>query len=258
MKNSNLWRGAVVGLIALMAIGASACGRRARAIANGGNARQIASLVQQAARDTGCQPGQLSPGQIGPDVYTVTGCTQPVEYLLQCGRRRHCAWVRVATLNEAAAPYLQCQPQMIQQQPTQAPNVRYATGCGQQAAFTIQCDGRGCGWMMSGPPQGMAPQVAVQPQQPQGPVVVQPGAPVVAQGEVAAVQSQLQTQREAIMSCVDVGSFNLTVRWTAQGVVQIALPPELAGTAAEGCIQAAIGTLRVVTQHAGQAVIPLR
>ncbi len=258
MNSSYRWRWAVVALIALTAVGTMGCGRRARRIQNALHARYQQNLVRLAARDTGCPPQALSSGQIAQDVYTVTGCSQPVEYLLACGRRgRRCRWIRIAPLNEAAAAALQCQPQMVQQQPTQMPNTRYAVGCGRQAAFSMQCAGRSCGWAMSGPPQGVAPTVAVQPQGQPAPPQAYVAAPA-AQGGAAAVQSQLMTQREAILSCVDVGSINVTVRWTAQGAVQIALPPELVGTAAAGCIQAAVGTLRIVTQQAGEITIPVQ
>lgn len=156
---------------------------------------------------------------------------------------------------------LQCQPQMIQQQPTQMPSTRYAIGCGQQAAFTLRCVvGRSCAWAMVGPPQGAAPVVAVQPQTQVVPPPPQVSVTAVppAQGEAAAVQSQLRAQREAILSCANLGTINLTVRWTAEGAVQVALPPELVGTAADGCIQAAVGTIRIVTQRAGQITISIR
>ncbi len=261
MIESNLaWRGAVVALVALMAAGAFGC-RRHVVVQDGRAARYQQHLIRYAARDTGCQAGQLTPMQIGqqPGVYTVTGCSFPVEYWLQCGRRgRHCRWRRIPTLNEQAAATLACQPQMIQQQFTQAPNVRVAAGCGRQATFQIACNGEACGWAMAGPIGGAA--AATPPPGYGGATVVQPttqpaaGPPV----DTTAVQAQLQQHREAILSCIDGPGVNLTVRWTAQGVVQIALPPELAGSAAEGCIQAALGTLRIAASQAGQITVPVQ
>lgn len=158
-KNNLAWRGAVVAIVALMAAGAFGCHRRA-VVQDGRAERYQRHLMRYAARDTGCNEAQLVPSQIGqqPGVYTVTGCSFPVEYWLECGRGgRHCRWRRIPTLNEQAATSLGCQPQLIQQQLTQAPNVRIAAGCGQQASFQMLCNGAACGWAMTGPAQGAAP-----------------------------------------------------------------------------------------------------
>lgn len=254
---SNLaWRGAVVVLVAL--VGASAFGcRRHVVVEDGRGMRYQRNLIRYAVRDTDCPAAQLTPMQIGaqPDVYTVTGCTFPVEYWLQCGRGRHCRWQRVPTLNEQAAASLACQPQLIQQQLTQAPNVRIAAGCGRQATFQIACNGAACGWALASGIQGGA----AAPPPSYGGTAVQPTAqPAAAPPETAALQAQLSAHREAIMSCIDQPGVNLTIRWTAQGLVQIALPPELAGSAAEGCVQAALGTLRIAATQAGQVTIPVQ
>ncbi|MBX3272753.1 MAG: hypothetical protein KF729_21000 [Sandaracinaceae bacterium] len=249
------WRVAMIALAALTVTAALGCGRRHTVVVRdaGRGQRYQESLIRLAARDTGCHPGQLTPMQIGqePGVYTVTGCTVPMEYWLHCVRRgRNCQWRRIPTLNEQAAPLLGCAPQMIQQQFTQAPNVRLAAGCGRQGTFQMGCNGAACGWGMTGavggggaPPPGYGGGVAVEP--------------TAAQGgqETAALSAQLQQQREAILSCVDQPMVNLTLRWTAQGIVQVALPPEMAGSAAEGCIQAALGTLRVAASQPGQLSI---
>ncbi|MCB9595161.1 MAG: hypothetical protein H6719_20760 [Sandaracinaceae bacterium] len=256
------FRAALVALVALTAVGTYGCHRRV--VVNHAQAsRYQRNLLRYAQRDTGCQAGQLTPVQIGqqPDVFTVTGCTFPVEYWLSCGRRgRRCSWQRIPTLNEQAAAPLQCQPQMIQQQLTQNPNVRVAGGCGNQGTFQMACNGQACGWALAGPIAGQAVATAPPPPAYQGGagggVAVQPTAQPGQ--ETAAVQAQLQSQREAILSCIDGPGINLTVRWTAQGLVQIALPPEMAGSAAEGCIQAALGTLRVAATQAGQVTIPVQ
>lgn len=258
LQNS-FWRGALLALVVLGTLGASGCGRRARiaaARADSRFARYERNLMRLGARDTGCAPAQLQAQMVQsePGVYAVIGCSQPVDYWLRCGRRNRCQWERVPLLNETAAPSLQCAPQMIQQQPSQAPNVRYAAGCGQMQPFTITCNPGGCMWAAAGPPQPAgAPaqqQVAVQTQA-QAPPAQGPADP-------AALQSQVQAQREAILSCIDSGTLSLRLRWTADGQVILQLPAELQGTAAEGCIQAAVGALRVSAQQAGEVVVPLQ
>ncbi len=260
---SQAWRGAVLVLIALTAVGAIGC-RRGGRIQTGLSVRYQRNLLRLAARDTGCAVNQLAPMQIGagPDVFAVTGCSFPVEYWLQCGRRgRRCRWSRVPTLNEQAAPVLQCQPQMIQQQLTQAPNMRIAVGCGRQATFAMTCNGAACGWTMTGPAQAPAPgAIAAVPPPPGGAVGVAavPPPPGGATGDGTIVAGQLQAQREAILSCLDSPSVVLSIRWTTDGVIQVRLPPELAGSAAEGCVQAALSTIRVTAQQAGEITVPVQ
>ena len=257
---NSFWRGALLAFVVVGALGASGCGRRARiARIAAGQAdsrfqRYERNLMRLGARDTGCPEAQLQAQmvQAEPGVYAVIGCAQPFDYWLRCGRRNRCQWVRVPLLNESAAPSLQCAPQMIQQQPSQAPNVRYAAGCGRIQPFTVSCNPGGCMWAAAGPPQAAAPpqqqQVVVRPPTTQG----QPPA------DPAALQSQVQAQREAILSCIDSGTLSLHLRWTADGQVILQLPVELQGTAAEGCIQAAVGALRITAQQAGEVVVPLQ
>ena len=261
MPTKNLaWRGAMIALAALTVTAALGCGRRHTVVVrdSGRGQRYQESLIRLAARDTGCHPGQLTPMQIGqePGVYTVTGCSVPAEYWLHCVRRgRNCQWRRVPTLNEQAAPLLGCAPQMIQQQFTQAPNVRIAAGCGRQGTFQIGCNGAACGWGMTGAVGGGGG-AAPPPGYGRGAVAVEP---TTTQGgqEGAAIAAQLQQQREAILSCVDQPVVNLTLRWTAQGMVQVSLP-ELTGSPAEGCVQAALGSLRVAGSQGGQLSIVVR
>ena len=282
-KTSYVWRGAMVVLIGLMAVGTVGCRRRGPRTANGGlSVRYQRNLLRLAARATGCSEVQLTPMQIGagPDVYTVTGCQTPVEYWLRCGRRgRRCRWEQLPTLNQQAAAALQCQPQMIQQQLTQQPNTRVATGCGRQAMFGVACNGESCGWAMASNLQtaGGAGQIPPPPAQPLPPppatasvasppaaasvasppatASVAPAPAATATGAAGAVIGQLQAQREAILSCTEAPSIDLTIRWTAQGQLLVQLPQGQAGTPAEGCIQAALGTVQVPPQQAGEVTV---
>ncbi len=250
---TNAWKAWLIGVAAIAALGGTGC--RSRAVVNDARmARYRESMIRDAARDTGCSPGQLVPSQIAaqPAVYTVTGCASPIEYWLECGRRGRCRWRNVPTLNESAATSLQCAPQTIQQQPSQAPNVRYATGCGRTAPFTMSCNSVACGWAQSGPVQTVGPTVE---QGPAGGVVVVPQEQPT---QAPALQAQVQAQREAILSCIDDGSLTIRLRWTADGQVVVQLPPELVGTAAEGCVQAVLGGMRVQAQASGEVVIPIQ
>jgi hypothetical protein len=244
-------------LVALIALTAASCGGRRARIEARRNEQLNRQLVQTASRQTGCPPGTLTPQQIAdaPPVYTVTGCTTPIEYWLQCSGRgnRNCDWRNVALLNEAAAMPLGCPPQGIQQQLTAAPNMRYATGCGRTAAFTIACNGAACGWAQSSPVQGGTGVAVQQPQQPQQ-FPMQPQA----QTPNAAIQAQVQMHREAILSCLDEGSITLSFRWTADGQVLVQLPTNLQGSAAEGCINAVLGAIRVSASQPGEMSVPVQ
>lgn len=257
---NDAWRWGLIAVLAIAMVGAFGCRRRrARGtIEPRRMARYEENMLRHAQRDTGCSAAQLSPQLIHPDprVYSVLGCAQPVEYWLECNEAKtRCRWRDVPRLHEQAAQILGCQPEMVQQQPTQTPNVRWATGCGQRVAFAMQCNAAACGWAQTAAPQG-AGGVVVVPQQQTG---AQATAQVPAQAPPEqALQSQVQTQREAILSCVDSGTLTLRLRWTADGQVIVQLPPELVGTAAEGCIQAAIGALTVSAQQAGELEVPLQ
>jgi hypothetical protein len=254
----------VVAVVATTALAAWGCRRRTvdTTISPERMQRYEANMLRHAERDTGCPAAQLSPQLIhsDPRVYAVYGCDQPIEYWLRCSRNnRRCSWRHVPRLHEQAAPMLGCQPESVQIQPTQAPNIRYASGCGASMAFAIQCNAAACGWTQTVAPQGgggviVVPQQQAQAQaQPAGPAQAPPaGAPA------NALQSQVQTQREAILSCVDDATLMLRLRWTADGQVIIQLPPELVGTAAEGCIQAAVGALQVQAQEPGEIAVPLQ
>jgi hypothetical protein len=253
MTRQTALKACIAALIGVAALGMTGCRRGGGVVSERQMARYQENLVRVAARDTGCQAAQLAPSQLAvdPPVYTVTGCAQPVEYWLQCSRRRRCSWRNVATLNDSAAAALQCPPNAIQQQPSQAPNVRFANGCGRMQPFTIACNGTACGWSPSGPPQG-----AGAPPQPQV-AAVAPAAPPP-QPPSTVLQTQVQQQREAILSCVDSPSLTLRLRWTADGQVILQMPQELLGTAAEGCLQALLGGMRVVAQADGEVVVPLQ
>lgn len=262
-KTAGAWRIGVVAVVAITAgVGALGCGGRAQRIRDARLARYEQQLMRHAQRATGCPAGQLTAQvmQEEPRVYTVLGCAQPVEYWLECDGRGRCRVHDIGPLHAVAPQALQCAPNMIQQQPTESPMVRYAAGCGRTAPFTMQCNGGACGWAQTGPAQaaGGAAQAASQPQQQpsqQQQVIVQPPQDDTA---AATLESQVQTQREAILSCIDVANVTLRLRWTADGQVIVQLPDELHGTAAEGCIQAAIGALRVSAQQAGEVVVPLQ
>lgn len=233
------------------------CRRRVVGVSAEQMARYEQNLIRIAARDTGCHAGQLSAHQISsdPPVLTVTGCAEPADYWLRCARRgRSCRWQNVASLNVSAAVPMQCAPEGIQQQFSQSPNVRFALGCGQTQPFTVVCNGEGCGWAPSGPPQATH---AVMQQPTAQPVVVAPPAPPP-QAPSAALQTQVQQQREAILSCVDAPSLTLRLRWTNDGQVIVQMPQELLGTAAEGCLQALLGGMRVAAEASGEVVVPLQ
>lgn len=259
---TNAWRICVAVAVTACAVGMLACGGRAQRVRNRRMMVYEHQLLRHAQRDTGCPAQQLTPQQINqePPVYTFLGCDQPVEYWLMCDHRAHCRPHDVPRLNNIASGALACPPGAIQQQPTQNPTMRYATGCGRTAPFTIQCGGGGCSWQQTGPAQGAGGGAYAGPPPPQQPpqqvIVTEP--PAQGPAPAATLQTQVQTQREAILSCIDDATLVLRLRWTADGQVIIQLPPELAGTAAEGCIQAAIGALRVSAQQAGEVEVPLQ
>ena len=251
-------RAALIVILALTVLSAWGCRRRPPVTTGGAlTARQHTRLLRYAQRHSGCPAAQLSAALMStaPDVYTVSGCAQPADYWLQCSRRR-CRWQHIAPLHEQAARLLQCPSQQIQQQPTQAPNMRAVSGCGRILAFTMSCTDRDCAWYASSPVQaqgvvGAAPPPQYQPQYQQQQVTAGVSAQVT-------LQAQVQQQREAVMSCLDPGQeLTLGLRWTEQGQVIIQLPPNLAGTAAEGCIQAALGALQVAAQRAGELQVPM-
>lgn len=259
MTRTTAFRACIAALVGLAALGGAGCRPRVVSIDDARVARYTENLVRHAARDTGCHASQLVPQRIAvqPAVFTVTGCAQPIEYWLRC-RRNYCSWRHVPTLNEAAVSSLQCPAHAIQQQLTEAPNVRMAVGCGRAQPFTIVCNGVACGWAPSGPAQVTASvAVAPAPTSAQPAVAVAPPAPAP-QPPSAVLQTQVQQQREAILSCVDSAAITLRLRWTPDGQVIVQLPPELLGTAAEGCVQAVLGGLRVVAQGAGEIVVPIQ
>lgn len=260
---TNAWRIGVVAMVAVAAWAAMGCGGRRARVRAARMQQYEREMMRHAQRDTGCHASQLSPQQIHPDprVYTVLGCAQPVEYWLQCGPRGlRCRLRDVPPLNRIASASLQCPPEMIQPQPTQSPMIRYATGCGRTAPYTMQCNAAACGWAQTGAVQAAGGGVYVVPQAQAQEAPAQQQ--VVVQGQAAApaatLQTQVQTQREAILSCIDSATVTLRLRWTSDGQVSVQLPPELVGTAAEGCIQAAVGALRVSAQQSGEIMVPLQ
>lgn len=264
MRGRNAFTACITLVLGVMMLTTTGCGRRARSatVNDARMARYTERLIRIAARDTGCHAGQLSPVQITsqPAVFTVTGCDVPVEYWLECGRRR-CRWRSIPKLNEAAAQSMQCPPHAIQQQPSQAPNVRYASGCGRMQPFAITCNAAACGWAPSGPAQLLAQHAP--PPAPMPPPVSSAPPQVEAQPQEAhpieaLIQDQVRAQREAILSCVDSPSLVLRMRWTADGQVIVQMPQELLGTAADACLQALLGGMRVAAQGAGEIVIPLQ
>ncbi|MBZ0117095.1 MAG: hypothetical protein K8H88_08880 [Sandaracinaceae bacterium] len=286
MGNESFSRGArllMIGLATVLAL--AACGRRARVVIDPRTGQQVVidrrseqytrNLIALAARDSGCPAPGLTPIQIHPEVYSVTGCAVPYEYWLQCGRRGRCSWRRLGTLNEAAAGATQCPPEMIQQVPTQDPSVRQVAGCGHSSVFAMMCSaaGAGCGWVLRGtapsapvvvaqgqipqaqPPQPQQPQVLVVPAPPQAQA---PQQPAPSASVVVSIEAQIRAQREALLSCVPDGRLDLTVRWSSNGQVILQLPPALTGTPAEGCVQAVVGTLRVQASAPGQTVVAVQ
>lgn len=253
--NNTGTRAALLAVLTLSLLVAGGCRRRAPLGSPGGGLdhREYSQLMRYATRHTGCGEAVLTPTLIStaPNVYSVTGCAQPVEYWQHCSRRR-CRWRRIEPAHETAAEWLQCQPTMVQQQMTAAPTTRTVVGCGQALTLTLGCDGRTCVWNPA--MQGQQQVYAQTPAAPPPPRDVQVGG-----GASMLLSAQVQAQREAVLSCVDPGaSLTLSLRWTAEGSVLLQLPPELAGTASEGCIQAALGALQVAAQAPGQVRVPVR
>lgn len=223
-------------------------------------ARYERNLPAAAARDSGCAPGAITATRVAREVWVAQTCNLPIEYRIECAGRS-CNWIRLPTLNEQAAPLLQCQPQLIQQQPAGVPTVRVASGCGRQATFSLTCNGPACGWSATSAVVTLAPQTV----DPVAPLGSEPAPPRVTTsgGEggdpSASLQSQVELQRDALMSCIEgaEGTITLTLRWTGDGRVNIVLPPQMAGTVAEGCIQAILGALSVSAQSPGEVVVPL-
>jgi hypothetical protein len=256
----------LAGLVAFVALASIGCGRRTVVITGARYEQYEANLLRFAARDTGCHPSQLVPQQIAsdPPVLTVTGCAQPVEYWLRCVRGgRNCRWLQIPPVTHQASPLLACPPEMVAPQPGPAPHVRFASGCGRGVQLAMTCNTAACGWAPVGPVQVMGvaaapPPVQAPPMQSSATVVVQAPPVSAASPMGGSVQAQLEAQREALLSCVDAGSVVLRMRWTADGQVIAQLPPELVGTAADGCIQAVLGSVRVQAQAAGEIVLPLQ
>ena len=250
-------RAAVMAVLAVALVAAWGCRRRG-VVTGGLSARDHTRLMHHAQRDTGCPAAQLSPSLISspPNVYTVTGCAQPQEYWQEC-RGRRCRWHRVQPLHESASGLLSCPPQMVQQQLTQQPSMRTAVGCGRMVTFAMACTGSACAWSPASPVQAQGAAVTAAPQ-PQAQQQVTVASPPAQGNPSAALQAQVQQQREAVLSCVDPGTtLVLSLRWTADGQVIVQLPDNLAGTAAEGCIQAALGALQVAAQQPGTIEVPL-
>src|SRR5690606_35567755 len=118
------------------------------------------------------------------------------------------------------------------------------------------CNQVACGWTPSGPAQALANAAPPPPPPQPQPTVVPP--PPVAAAPSALIESQVRQQREAILSCVDSPSLTLRMRWTADGQVIVQMPQELLGTAAEGCLQALLGGMRVAAQAGGEIVVPVQ
>ena len=246
--------------LAALTLSVSGCGRGRHAIApNGLSAHEHELLLATASQTTGCPAGALSAEAISstPVVMTVTGCGAPVEMLQVCGRRgRRCQWEPLARIEESAAGALQCPPQQIQQQPGQMPNQRWVQGCGRSAGFALNCGGAMCAWAQAGPVQMQGPAQFQAPQQQQQQTVTVQGNGSMNPG--GNLEAQVAAQREILMSCIDSGNLVLNLRWTAEGQVLVSLPDNLAGTAAEGCIQAALGALRVQAASPGEITVPIQ
>lgn len=249
----HLLRGALLLAVGLTMLAPGCRGRRARLLDARAARVSTVSTVQLTAtvqRDTGCPAAQVATAQINasPPVYTVQACGTSAEYWGLCDGRG-CQWSRIADMSGLAAGPLSCGASTIVEQPTGQPLVRNAVGCGRMLAFTLMCTPSSCSWSQTGPVQGSGGFVATNTPPPPPPTGSGPG---------ANLQAQITTQRDAILSCVDVPSFNLTLRWTPEGQVTVQLPPEIAGTSAEGCVQAAVGQLSVRAEASGQVIIPVQ
>ena len=253
-------------LIATSAMVATGCGRRAARYEARQNAlhermalRYTQQLLRIASADTGCSPQQLTFTAITPEVYMVIGCGLPHEYLLDCPRR--CRWLRIEPTPSIASGVLQCSPEMIQLEPQGSPMRRMASGCGRMASFDLVCQAEHCNWTQSGP-------VVARAQQPTGQTVhvrgqvssgQSSGQSLVVDHQIplAALQSQIAGQRDALLQCLGGSGIHLGFRWTAEGQVIVSLPPNLAGSATESCLNGILGNLRVNASAPGEVLIPV-
>ncbi|UJR78861.1 hypothetical protein [Sandaracinus amylolyticus] len=267
----------VLGVIAALALGA--CVRR------GGSAtvgrRQQRQLVQQAARELGCDQGTLVLTALNDRVYQVHGCGQLRDYAWALGRRG--GWSPLQPVVLRAAAELGCPASQLRVD-APAATVRNASGCGRSARYDLVCGGIECAWMMTAQGAGWGPQVAAAPAQPMPDAVPPPpgavtGTPAVEPTATATTTSvddglvipeppargsaeemlraALDARRADIHRCAGVGVIPVRVSWAADGSVSLALEAPLAGSAAESCVRAAVVTPRVPAGTAGEIVHPV-
>ncbi|MDQ3034053.1 MAG: hypothetical protein M3Y87_16680 [Myxococcota bacterium] len=262
--------------LALSALALTGCHRRARRaeavlVAQGGTAggaravtishRHHRNLIRVAARDMGCRHREVTPQEVSPGIFAVSGCGQLRDYVMICAGRRHCRWVAIPPVEQVAMAETQCASGQILVQAT-GPLARQVSACGQTLAYGLACGGGACAWTrgVTAPPVMMQSEpgttvIVIPDDGTAGAVAVQEAPPVVS-GQVGdehadvvqidaagTLQSLLATQLTALRTCTQGATVTLQVRWSAQGQVSVGLAAPHAGTPMETCVQQAFGSI---------------
>lgn len=212
--------------------------------------RQIRNAVALAARDMQCPEATLSAGQIGESLYTVHGCGRSREYLLMCsGRGRACRWQPVVPVEQVAASETGCTTFSIAEP---SPIERSLTGCNQTFTYMIGCNVSACAWGHAAT-SGAVVQTAAPPPQTTTvaptPVATASGtATIDPQSALMDLASQRWTQAQA---CLGGQHIDATLTLGLDGRITAELDAPLHGTAAEACVQQAVGDVQV--QMVGQS-----
>lgn len=263
--------------LALAALALTGCHRRARraeatVVAQAGTAggaravrishRHYRNLIRVSARDMGCRHREVTPQEVSPGIFAVSGCGQLRDYVMVCAGRRHCRWVGIQPVEQVAMAETQCASGQIVVQAT-APLARQVSACGQTLAYGLACGGAGCAWTrgMTAPPVMMQSEpgtsvIVIPDDGGAAPAVAVEEAPAVATGQVGdehadvvridaagTLQSLLATQLAALRTCTQGATVTLQVRWSAQGQVSVGLAAPHAGTPMEACVQQAFGAI---------------
>ena len=254
-----------VPLLVLLALGATGCHRRARAVmfvptgtpTAGGQAvtvshRHYLNLIGLAARDLACNPAAVAGTEVSPGIFSVQGCGALRDYVMVCRGRGRCRWVGIEPVEAVAQRELQCGagPYQISMP---APLARQVAACGQSADYALACSPAACAWT-----RGATAGVVVQSEPGTSVVVVSgegaadaaserdvAGADVVQISAAEALQGVLAARILAIRQCAAGQPLQLRIEWAADGAVTAALAGPLAGTPTEQCVQQAVGPLSV-------------
>ena len=265
-----------VAFLCILVHALSACGH-GRGLATGRlTGHRLRRVMSIASRDMGCPASQLTPMEIAEGVVSVSGCGDSREYAMACPGRHHCEWTAIQPVAQVAITELQCATGTVAvQAPTST--VRDVSACGATLRYQLMCSSVGCGWARdpATPLPMQQPQIvaaSAQPQvvvassaQPQTTIVV-PQAPVgvVATGtaviDETTVRRVLGDRIDAARACFG-GQAGAQVigEIGGDGRVLFRLPPPHAGTAAEACVQTALGSFQLsgAARVAGTVTITL-